>query len=187
MARFSSSPTLRRRVCPNYHAFADERLQGEQLVDVFVDAVVFELAQAAEDLLELACVDVLLTQHVAQLAPLGGEAARLFAELTDIPGIELAPRPPAAPAAGAIAPLAIGVAATEPAVSALAILPAALSTLAVLPLLPLALLPLALLPLTLLALTLLALLSFATLLALATLLPLASLLALLTFLTLLAA
>ena len=69
------------------HAFGDERLQALELVDVAIDAAVFELAQRAEDLVELAWHRGSARAACRAAArALAGPAARFVAELTDVFG-----------------------------------------------------------------------------------------------------
>src|SRR5436190_3864324 len=92
-----------------------ERLHPRQLAHVLIDAVVLELFQLRDHLVELVGVDALAAQHAAQIARVVGVLARLVAELTDVLGRQTAAVPPAAPravpAAGAAAVGAVEVAA----------------------------------------------------------------------------
>ncbi len=154
--------------------FGDERLEPQQLVGVAIDAPVLELAQPPQDLVELARIDVLLAQQVAQLAALAGPAARFVTELTNLVGTEPVARPPAAPPARPIAPAAVGVAAAGLPIGLAATVGAiALTALALLTLLT----PAPAGPLASALLALLALLTLLALLAFLALLPLAALLA----------
>ena len=65
-------------------AVGHERLQPRQLLDVLVDAVVLQLTQGTDDLVQLAWIDVLAAKHAAQILRFVGVLPRLVAKLTDI-------------------------------------------------------------------------------------------------------
>ena len=64
--------------------FGDRRLQTRQLLDVLVDARVVELPQRAQDLVELARIDVLGRQVTPQRLQLAGLLADFAAQLADV-------------------------------------------------------------------------------------------------------
>ena len=104
-------------------------LQPGQLLDVLIDAVVLELAQGADDFVQLAGIDVLTAEQTAQILRLVRILARLAAQLTDVLWCQTdrAAVPPAAPS-GSASPRAATVVAAggEPAaITPIAALPTA--------------------------------------------------------------
>ena len=77
--------------------FGDDALQTLELRDVLVDARVVELPQRAQDLVELARIDVLRRQVAPQRLRIAGPLARFTAKLADVFGRQppvAAPLPP---------------------------------------------------------------------------------------------
>src|SRR5688572_16878172 len=80
--------------------FGNRGLEPRQLGDVLVDAVVLELLQVTDDLIELARVDALdVAQRAAQLPGLSQGLARLVTQLPGVLGRQARAVPPAAPSA----------------------------------------------------------------------------------------
>ncbi|MGH9175460.1 MAG: hypothetical protein ACRD1H_13935 [Vicinamibacterales bacterium] len=145
-------------------------MQALQLIDVAIDTGIFQLTELAQNLVQLARIQILLAEQVAQLAAFTYPAARFVAELPDFIGAEPLSRPTAAPTARTITPGAIGIAALHAARVATPIGAATLALLSLLSLLAL----LSRLPLLALATLLrLLVLAFAALLSLLALPPLA--------------
>ena len=85
-------------------AFGNELLQTRQLLDVLIRALVLELPQRADDLVELARIDVLATQHAAERVGILRVLTRLTAQLPDVFLGETPAVPPAAPCGIAAGP-----------------------------------------------------------------------------------
>ena len=103
-------------------ALGDERLQPRELVHVLIRAVVLELPELRDHLVELVGVDALAAQHAAQVARVVRVLARLVAQLADVFGRQPAAIPPAAPrAVRAADAAALGAVEVAEAVGALAV------------------------------------------------------------------
>jgi hypothetical protein len=142
-------------------AVGHKRLQPRELFDVLVHAVILELPKGTDDLVQLTRVDVLATQHTAQILNLTGVLTGLVAQLPDVFGRQanLTTLPPSAPrgsaSPGATAIVAAGcetaaIASVAALATAVTSLLTAVLSLAIALTLSLTLLALSLLPLTLL-------------------------------------
>ena len=117
------------------HAFGHRRLEPLECRGILVDAIVVERPQVAQHFVEQLGIDTLPLHHSAELGGVGGELARIAAELTDVAGVELRAEIARTPGAAAVAvELAGGVTIRElPLAGVAAVTPTLLSALALLP------------------------------------------------------